>query len=140
MREALVTGGADGIGLAIARALAGSGHRVTIADLDADQAAKVADLQPFNRKIVVLANEHHMAELALQPIDDVVWMLFDLLVVVGKCRIEGRARGAFDLFHSLARRRQSAQLVDDVARFGVNGETDERERCNQPTAHGASSR
>ncbi|MFT4149925.1 MAG: SDR family oxidoreductase [Paracoccaceae bacterium] len=39
MREALVTGGADGIGLAIARALAAAGHRVTIADLDGDKAA-----------------------------------------------------------------------------------------------------
>jgi NAD(P)-dependent dehydrogenase (short-subunit alcohol dehydrogenase family) len=42
MREALVTGGADGIGLAIARALAQSGHRVTIADIDGDKAAERA--------------------------------------------------------------------------------------------------
>ncbi|MGV6875033.1 SDR family NAD(P)-dependent oxidoreductase [Pseudochelatococcus sp. B33] len=39
MREALVTGGADGIGFAIARALAQAGCRVTIADLDGDKAA-----------------------------------------------------------------------------------------------------
>lgn len=52
MREALVTGGADGIGLAIARALAGSGHRVTIADLDADQAARrAAELGEGHRAI-----------------------------------------------------------------------------------------
>lgn len=46
-RHALVTGGADGIGLAIARALAASGHRVTIADLDGakaeEQAAELGD-------------------------------------------------------------------------------------------------
>lgn len=42
MREALVTGGADGIGLAIARALAHSGHRITIADIDGDKAAERA--------------------------------------------------------------------------------------------------
>lgn len=42
MREALVTGGADGIGLAIARALAATGHRVTIADLDGDKARERA--------------------------------------------------------------------------------------------------
>lgn len=42
MREhhnALVTGGADGIGLAIAQALAAAGLRVTIADLDGEKAA-----------------------------------------------------------------------------------------------------
>lgn len=42
MREhsyALVTGGAEGIGLAIARALATAGYRVTIADLDGEKAA-----------------------------------------------------------------------------------------------------
>lgn len=37
--HALVTGGAEGIGLAIAIALAASGHRVTIADLDGEKAA-----------------------------------------------------------------------------------------------------
>lgn len=42
MREALVTGGAEGIGLAIARALAQAGHRVTIADLDGAKAAERA--------------------------------------------------------------------------------------------------
>ena len=41
MREphAIVTGGAEGIGLAIVRALAAAGHRVTIADLDGAKAA-----------------------------------------------------------------------------------------------------
>lgn len=42
MREALVTGGAEGIGLAIARALAAAGYRVTIGDLDRDKAQERA--------------------------------------------------------------------------------------------------
>lgn len=42
-RRALVTGGASGIGLAAARALAAHGARVTIADLNADAATSVAD-------------------------------------------------------------------------------------------------
>ncbi|ONI73174.1 3-hydroxybutyrate dehydrogenase [Actinosynnema sp. ALI-1.44] len=42
-RVALVTGGARGIGLACARALAGSGAEVHVADLDGDEAKAVAD-------------------------------------------------------------------------------------------------
>lgn len=42
MRDAQVTGGADGIGLAIAQALAAQGWRVTIADLDGDKVAERA--------------------------------------------------------------------------------------------------
>jgi NAD(P)-dependent dehydrogenase (short-subunit alcohol dehydrogenase family) len=41
-RVAVVTGGARGIGLAIANALAGAGARVVIGDLDGDLAASVA--------------------------------------------------------------------------------------------------
>ncbi len=39
MRDALVTGGAEGIGFAIARKLVADGYRVTIADLDGEKAA-----------------------------------------------------------------------------------------------------
>lgn len=42
VRQALVTGGAEGIGLAIAQALAAAGCRVTIADLDGTKAAERA--------------------------------------------------------------------------------------------------
>jgi 3-hydroxybutyrate dehydrogenase len=42
-RRALVTGGASGIGAAISRELAARGAHVTIADLDADGAARLAD-------------------------------------------------------------------------------------------------
>lgn len=52
MPEALVTGGADGIGLAIAQTLAAGGARVTIADLDGDKArARAAELGPAHRGI-----------------------------------------------------------------------------------------
>ncbi len=50
MRDALVTGGADGIGLAIARLLAAQGWRVTIADLDGEKArARAAELGDAHR-------------------------------------------------------------------------------------------
>ena len=42
MREALVTGGADGIGFATALKLAEAGYRVTIADLDGEKAVERA--------------------------------------------------------------------------------------------------
>lgn len=52
IEEALVTGGADGIGLAIAHRLAVQGCRVTIADLDDDKAAaRAAELGPDHRGI-----------------------------------------------------------------------------------------
>lgn len=52
MPEALVTGGAEGIGLAIAQRLAARGDRVTIADLDGDKArARAAELGPDHRGI-----------------------------------------------------------------------------------------
>jgi 3-hydroxybutyrate dehydrogenase len=42
-RSAVVTGGASGIGAAAARALAEAGASVTVADLDGDRAAAIAD-------------------------------------------------------------------------------------------------
>ena len=42
-RVALVTGGAGGIGAAIVRALAADGHRVVVADLDANRCRAVAE-------------------------------------------------------------------------------------------------
>jgi 3-hydroxybutyrate dehydrogenase len=43
IRTALVTGGAGGIGAACARALAATGHHVTVADIDQPGARRVAD-------------------------------------------------------------------------------------------------
>lgn len=45
-QTALVTGGAGGIGVAICRYLADAGHRVAVADLNADAAARVAAMLP----------------------------------------------------------------------------------------------
>ncbi|GEO84809.1 MULTISPECIES: SDR family NAD(P)-dependent oxidoreductase [Alphaproteobacteria] len=52
MLEALVTGGADGMGLSTARKLAEAGYRVTIADLDGAKAeARAAELGAGHRGI-----------------------------------------------------------------------------------------
>lgn len=66
MREALVTGGADGIGLAIARALAAAGCRVTIADLDGNKAtARAAELGGEHRGLVCdVADEAQVVSVA----------------------------------------------------------------------------
>ncbi len=72
MREALVTGGADGIGFAIAQALAAQGHRVTIADLDGDRAVqRAAELGPDHRGLACdITNEAQaIATAARAPFD-----------------------------------------------------------------------
>ena len=75
MREALVTGGAEGIGLAIARALAATGQRVTIADLDGDKVAmRAAELGEGHRGIIcdVTDEAQVMAAAAAAPFDVLV--------------------------------------------------------------------
>ena len=53
-RSAVVVGGASGIGLATARALAAEGWRVAVADLDADAASEcAAELGPAHRACAV---------------------------------------------------------------------------------------
>ena len=55
-RAALVTGGARGIGLAIVEALASRGDRVTIADVDLENArASAADLEQRGRRVSAVA-------------------------------------------------------------------------------------
>lgn len=55
-RAALVTGGARGIGLAIVEALAARGDRVTIADVDLENArASAADLEQRGRRVSAVA-------------------------------------------------------------------------------------
>lgn len=75
MREALVTGGAEGIGLAIARALAATGQRVTIADLDGDKVAmRAAELGEGHRGIIcdVTDEAQVIAAAAVAPFDVLV--------------------------------------------------------------------
>ena len=75
-RLAIVTGGADGIGFAIARALAEAGHRIVIADLNGDAAAtRAAELGPDHRGVAcdVTAEDQVMALAeSLGPVDVLV--------------------------------------------------------------------
>ncbi|WP_018633667.1 SDR family NAD(P)-dependent oxidoreductase [Neomegalonema perideroedes] len=66
MRDALVTGGAEGIGFAIARLLAAQGWRVTIADLDGEKArARAAELGEVHRGLACdVTQEAQAAEAA----------------------------------------------------------------------------
>ncbi|MRG61494.1 3-hydroxybutyrate dehydrogenase [Agromyces sp. CFH 90414] len=64
-RRALVTGGAGGIGLAIAEAFAAAGAHVTIADLDGAAAEAAADRLGGTAWTVDLADTAGLAELAL---------------------------------------------------------------------------
>ena len=55
-RVAVVTGGASGIGLGVARRFIADGHRVAILDLDAAAlASAAADLQAQGAKVLALA-------------------------------------------------------------------------------------
>ncbi|MCX8998210.1 SDR family oxidoreductase [Rhizobiaceae bacterium BDR2-2] len=73
--NAIVTGGADGIGLAIARALAKAGFSVTIADLDGEKAAaRAAELGEGHRGIAcdVTDEARATAAAAARPFDVLV--------------------------------------------------------------------
>ena len=65
-RTALVTGGASGIGLAAARALAGSGAHVVVADVDEAGAQRVADELGGRAWAVDLLDTAALAELSLE--------------------------------------------------------------------------
>ena len=64
-REAVVVGGASGIGWASAQLLAADGYRVTIADRNADLAAQRADIlgEPHDWAIVEVTDEDSVAAL-----------------------------------------------------------------------------
>jgi 2-hydroxycyclohexanecarboxyl-CoA dehydrogenase len=74
-RKALVTGGAGGIGAAIARRLAAEGAQVTIGDLDLEQATKVAgDISGLAIELDVtdLGSAQAAVDAAQPPIDILV--------------------------------------------------------------------
>ena len=64
-RRAIVTGGASGIGLACAEALAGAGAHVTIADLNGDAAREVAERLGGEAWAVDLGDTAALADLSL---------------------------------------------------------------------------
>jgi 3-hydroxybutyrate dehydrogenase len=65
VRRALVTGGASGIGAAVARRLAADGLHVVVADLDADAAEKLASDVGGEAWVVDLGDTPALAELSL---------------------------------------------------------------------------
>ena len=95
-RRAVVTGGASGIGLACAEALAAEGAAVTIADLNGDAAASAAETIGGEAWEVDLSDTAALADLALdadilvnnaglqhvQPIDDFEPERFSLMLRV----------------------------------------------------------
>jgi 2-hydroxycyclohexanecarboxyl-CoA dehydrogenase len=68
-RKALVTGGAGGIGTAIARRLAGEGAEVWVGDLDEDGAAKVA-AEIGGHAVRLDVTDHESARSVVDSIDD----------------------------------------------------------------------
>ena len=66
-RRAVVTGGASGIGDAVARALAAAGARVTVADLDGTAAERVAREIDGDAWQVDLSKPAELDDLGLDP-------------------------------------------------------------------------
>ena len=65
-RRAIVTGGGSGIGEGVARVLAAQGARVTIADINAEAAARVADDIDGEAWVVDLGATHELDALTLE--------------------------------------------------------------------------
>jgi 3-hydroxybutyrate dehydrogenase len=65
VRQALVTGGASGIGAAVARRLAADGMHVVVSDLDADAAEKVASDVGGEAWVVDLGDTPALADIAV---------------------------------------------------------------------------
>src|SRR5947208_6708981 len=69
-KTALVTGGGRGIGLAVGRVFAGAGARVMLADIDAEEAARsaqiLAEIQPGCAAIAVDVADEPSVRAAVQ--------------------------------------------------------------------------
>lgn len=82
-RKALITGGGQGLGFAMARGLAEAGASVAIVDIDGDRARRAAkSLAGTNRRVVGLTGDVSSTADAKSAVDEVVQTLggIDLLV------------------------------------------------------------
>lgn len=82
-RKALITGGGQGLGFAMARGLAEAGASVAIVDIDGDRARRAAkSLAGTNRRVVGLTGDVSSTADAKSTVDEVVQTLggIDLLV------------------------------------------------------------